>query len=154
MHAHVTGAIWRWLVLWGFYLLLAGELNPTELMFGLAAALIATVAVGIAHRHSPAHFIAMKDCLRPLTVLPGKTISDCVIVLSSVLNRRSGRFTSVRFDPGNHSSKSATRRALVVAGASLAPNSFVVQLDFKKRSLLLHEFVPRREQPHDMKWPL
>jgi Na+/H+ ion antiporter subunit len=154
MRPNGTHAIWRWLVLWAFYLLLAGELNPPELIFGLAAALISATAVGIAHRHSPAHFVAMKDSLRPLANIPAKAIADSVIVLSAMLHRKSGRFTRVPFDPGNHSSKSTTRRALVVAGASLAPNSFVIQLDFKKRSLLLHEFVPRREQPRDIEWPL
>ena len=154
MRVKGISAIWRWLVLWGLYLLLAGELNAAELIFGLGAALISTVAVGIAHRHSPAHFVAMTDSLRPLARVPIKAIRDSVVVLSAMLNRRSGRFTSVRFDPGNHSSESATRRALVVAAASVAPNCFVVQLDFKKRSLLMHEFVPRRERVQDMKWPL
>ena len=154
MRVKGISATWRWLVLWGLYLALAGELNAAELVFGLGAALISTVAVGIAHRHSPVHFVAMTDSLRPLARVPIKAIRDSVVMLTAMLNRRSGRFTSVRFDPGNHSSKSATRRALVVAGASVAPNSFVVQLDFKKRSLLLHEFVPRSERANDMKWPI
>lgn len=141
-------------MLWGLYLLLAGEFNPAELIFGLASALISAVAVGIAHRYLPVHFVAMKESLRPLARVPAEAISDSCLVLSAVLSRRAGRFTSVPFDPGSRSSKSATRRALVVAGASLAPNSFVVQLDFNKRRLWLHEFVPRREQPQDAKWPL
>ena len=154
MSAHGKGAIWRWPALWGLYLLLAGELNRAELIFGLAVALIATVAVGIAHRHSPVHFVVLKEGLRPLAALPRKAIADSIIVLFTVWQRKTGRFREIKFDPGNKSSQSATRRALVVAGASVAPNSFVVRLNFERQTLLLHELVAAPDKPRDQEWPL
>ena len=154
MNAHGKGGIWRWPTLWGLYLLLAGELNQVELIFGSAVALIATVAAGIAHRHSPVHFVALKEALRPLAAIPGKAIADSIIVLFAVCQGKAGRFREINFDPGNQSSRSATRRALVVTGASVAPNSFVVRLNFEHHTLLLHEFVASPDIPQDEEWPL
>ncbi|HEX3445235.1 MAG TPA: Na+/H+ antiporter subunit E [Chthoniobacterales bacterium] len=154
MRAHGRSAIWSWLILWGLYLLLAGAINPAELVFGAAVALISTAVFRIAHHHSPAHFVAIKNCLRPLSRLPGKVFADCAIVLLAIWSRKSGRFREIKFNPGNRSNVSATRRALVVVGASLAPNSFVVRLSFERGTLLLHEFVIRPDRTRDEEWPL
>jgi hypothetical protein len=154
MQAHGRSAIWSWLILWGFYLLLAGAIDPAELLFGAAVALISTVALRVAHHHSPAHFVAMKDCLRPLSRLPGRVFTDCAIVLLAIWSPKSGRFREIRFNPGNRSNVSATRRALVVAGASLAPNAFVIRVNFDRGTLLLHELVIRPDRPRDEEWSL
>ena len=71
-----------------------------------------------------------------------------------------GRFRELPFDTetGSQPGEAAARQALVIAGISLAPNTFVVVVNEKPASgtLLAHQLVPSLEPPGrgDRLWPL
>ena len=46
---------------------------------------------------------------------------------------------------GGRDARSITRRALITAGASLAPNRYVIDFDRTEGRVLVHELVARRE---------
>jgi hypothetical protein len=86
-------------------------------------------------------------------------ISDSVLVLRAncarpFRKRGSGRFSEREFNPGDDHAIARTRRALVTAAISLAPNSYVVAIDREARRILVHELVPRRAATRDPDWPL
>jgi hypothetical protein len=67
-----------------------------------------------------------------------------------------GAFRVIHFDAGGDDAHSVARRALVVAGVSLPPNSFVVSIDAERGRLLIHNLVPPAHSPGgpDEEWPL
>ena len=148
-----------WLALWGVYMLLVGNASPAELAFGLVAALISAIAAATVRKYGAVHFSFERNWIRPLARLPWKALTDCALVLATDCRRPfkshdSGRFIEVEFNPGDDSPVSVTRRALVAAAVSFAPNSFVVLLDPERRRLLVHQLIPVRQSPPDKEWPL
>ena len=89
-------------------------------------------------------------------------LADCGVVgaaLARVLLKREkieGAFRTIPFDVGGNDPESAARRALVMAGACLTPNTYVVAIDAEKGQLLMHQLVPSAEPPGggDREWPL
>ena len=60
--------------------------------------------------------------------LPIEMIADTTRVLAAAVHRSppSGRFRTVAFEAGGDDTVSASRRALVIFGASIAPDAYVV----------------------------
>lgn len=148
-----------WLVLFGVYLLLAGKTTGAELVVGAALALIATVALTRVRLKSGARFETKLAWLRPLAPVPWRMVSESFLVLGAncarpFRARGSGRFSEREFSPGNNHPPSRTRRALVTAAVSLAPNSIVLKIDREAHRLLVHELVPTKDVPRDPEWPL
>lgn len=151
-----------WVSLLGLYLLLVGKLTWPESVAGaLAAALGATGATAAAlagHLHFRPHL----RWLRQVAGLPWRVLADCGIVAAALwraaVRRRpvKGEFRTIPFDPGDESGASAARRALVAAGVSVAPNTFVVVVDREHRVLLVHQLVPSASPSGggDREWPL
>ena len=150
--------VW-WLALTGIYCLLVSPLTIAEIAAGFAAALVATFALTIVRLETHARFPWKIAWLKPLAKVPPNVLRDCGIVLAAIcerpfLTRGPGRFGEREFKPGNHQALSQTRRALVMAAISMAPNSFVVALDRAGRRLLVHELVPPKQSPREDDWPL
>jgi hypothetical protein len=142
-----------------FWLLLVGSASPAELGGGVLGAAIATLGFHVVRSRDQVSF-----ALRPgwllllLRRLPGHTLADCFRVLGTLwlvaLGKPvAGRLARIPFEPGAPDDPYArARRALVVAGMSVAPNAVVVRID--GRDLLVHELVPTRTRPTDLEWPL
>lgn len=143
------------------YLLLAWSWQGAELIAGtVSAGLVAALLMLIRHR-SEARFVVRPGWFWPLAQrLPAKALADCAVVLRGALRPTgaTGAFRAVPFDKdaGNRSGEAAARRALVVAGASIAPNSVVVAVDNQRDRLLVHQFIPTHAPPGDgdRLWPL
>lgn len=148
-----------WAALFAVYLLLAGKTSGAELVAGAALAVIATIALTKVRLESGARFELKAAWLRPLASVPWQTLRDCFVVLAAdcarvFRSRGSGRFSEREFNPGGKDSASSTRRAVVVAAVSVAPNSIVLGIDREAHRLLLHELVPTKNTPRDPNWPL
>lgn len=155
------GAGW-WLVFFPSYLLLAGSVSWQEIIAGVALSAIAALAVTVTRRAGSLHFQLRWHWLRPFRHLPGWLLADCILVaaaLARALFQREkieGFFLTIPFDPGGEDAESAARRALVMAGACLTPNSYIVTIDAEHGQLLIHQLVPSSQPPGagDREWPL
>jgi hypothetical protein len=147
-----------WAGLWILYELLAGSFDWPELVAGGLASLAATLAVLAAG--SGEHLGRMRWGWWWLLVrrVPPEVISDTIRVLAAAVRRSpiSGRFRTVAFEPGGDDAESASRRALVIFGASIAPDSYVVEIDRENAAILTHELVPKEPSTgrRDLRWPI
>lgn len=146
------GAGW-WLGFLPVYLLLANSLSWQEVVAGTILAGIAALAVTVTCRAGALHFQPRWRWLRFFRRLPSRVPADCAImasVLVRTLLRREkieGAFRTIPFDPGGNDAESAARRALVVVGAGLTPNTYVVAVDVECGQLLIHQLVPLPQLP-------
>jgi multisubunit Na+/H+ antiporter MnhE subunit len=151
-----------WAALFGLYFILAAKLQWQEAVVGAAAAALAATAATVPARTGGLHFQPRWPWLRPLARLPGRVLADCGVVglalWRRLVQRRApaGGFRSIPFDPGGDDAVSAARRALVTAGISLAPNTYVVAFDRRRGLILIHQLVPTARPPGggDREWPL
>lgn len=151
-----------WTIFFGLYLLFASKLAGSEVVVGFAAAALAATGATLTSRAARQRFRARVRWLLLLGRLPGRILTDCGMVglaLWRRLARRKtvkGKFRTIPFDPGGQDALSTVRRALVTAGISLAPNTYVVAIDRRRRVLLVHQLIPsaRLTGKGDREWPL
>lgn len=148
-----------WLAMFGLWMLLVGSADLPEIVFGVASATIAAAGFVIVRTHDD-----MRLRFRPRQIaillrrLPPKVLVDCARVLGAtwlaISGRRiSGQLVRVPFRPGSADDPDdAARRALVVFGVSLAPNTVVVRID--QRDVLEHQLLTAPIETNDPEWPL
>lgn len=153
--------VW-WIVLVGYYLLLVGKATWGEARAGVVGAAIAATAATVTTQRGELRFQVRLRWAVHLLRLPWRVLADTGIVMAAlgrrlVLRRAvHGTFRAVPFDPGSDDPTSAARRALVTAGVSLAPNTYVIAIDRDAGLLLVHQLVRSPEPPGhgDREWPL
>jgi hypothetical protein len=64
-----------------------------------------------------------------------------------------GRFVQVAFDPGRKTPDARSRRAMVITGISLAPNTYVVAVHHETAELVRHQLLDAT-LPKDRQWPV
>ena len=145
----------------GFYLLLAGTANRTELMAAVAVA-GAAAAFAWARRRGRERAVALP--IPPGRVLARTGLSLATdtarvggVLLRALASRQAGSASWQRFHPGGRSPRDAGRRAIVTLGTSLAPNGFVLDvrpsaLPEAGHGLLLHRLAPA-PPCSDAGWP-
>jgi hypothetical protein len=148
------------MIFFGIYLLLGLKLPGDELAAAAgSAALVAALLIGIRTR-SEARFVLRWSWLWLLArKLPARALADCALLLLALRSAdTAGEFRAVPFDKesARRPGESAARRALVIAGASLPPNTVAVAVDEDRDLLLFHQLVPTRQPPGDgdRLWPL
>lgn len=156
-------ALGWWTGLVVVYLLLVDTNETAEIVAALILAALSTVALAAAAMHDMARGAPRLRWFALLARrLPARALKDCGIVFAALwrqVARReevTGAFRVIRFEPGGDDARSAARRALVVAGVSLPPNSFVVAIDAERGRLLIHHLVPPARSPGGpgVEWPL
>ena len=145
-----------WLAFAAFYLLLAGDVSPVELVAGVACASAATsLGIGlshIAHRRF-AGWPSPRAIFRPLAALIPETfvVGRQLVAAIFVFRDQRGAYVRQPFAPGGDDAVSAGRRAAVVLGISLAPGSFVIRGD-RTDTMILHA-LPEKSPSSDRVWP-
>jgi multisubunit Na+/H+ antiporter MnhE subunit len=155
------GFAW-WLGFLPLYLLFAASLSWQEFVAGVVVSGIAALALTATRRAGNLHFEPRLGWLRKFWHLPIRVLADCGIVAAALMRalmRREkieGVFRTIPFDPGGDDAESAARRALVMAGACLAPNTYVVAVDPGRKQMVVHQLVPSPRPPGggDPEWPL
>jgi hypothetical protein len=130
-----------WLALTVLWLALADSRRLEEIIAGVAVgALAATAAVTVR---------AQRDVIlrpRPRWVLEalrmfGRWPHDLWVLARALPARPAGRIVEEPFEATGEDPRSAARRALAVAGGSLAPNVIVVEIDAERGVMVRHELA-------------
>jgi hypothetical protein len=157
----VLFAIVVWIVLAGFYFLLAGQVSLTEAIAGLPSAAVAAGFV-LALRRTETHRLRLAA---PWLRVIGKPLASVFpdafrvgrVLLGVLWRRPAGPVGVVTRQPFRHGGdddpRSAGRRALVTLGTSFAPNGYVLSSPAEMDALVLHRLVPVPQSP-DRDWPL
>jgi hypothetical protein len=69
-------------------------------------------------------------------------------------HQATGALQDIPFEVGGQTPQAAARRALVLTGVSVAPNTIAICVEPEKGFLRVHQLVFRRETPADREWPL
>jgi multisubunit Na+/H+ antiporter MnhE subunit len=145
----VLGALIYAGVLLGVWIVLAGEPDPTDLVTGSAAAVL---AVGVAylvsqHGHMVPGF-RLAD-LRTLAVIPWQVITESGQAFALAARKAAGHpvapgaLRTIPVDIGADTGgwPAARREAVLTALLSAAPNTIVVDIDTEAGTALVHELV-------------
>lgn len=135
------------------YLILVGQTAAAELGAAVLGALLAGGFAAWVRRCGTRHILPRAPWGRIIRGVAAALIADPPAVGAALLRtlRRPvvGRIQLQPFDPGGHTPVATARRGLVVLAASVAPNSYVVNVT--EGALLMHRLLPRPPSP-DRKW--
>ncbi len=147
-----------WALLFGFYLLFAGQASGAELGAGVISAALGA-ALGVFVRVRGEHRMKIEA---PWARLAGRILTslarDSVLVAGALARASAGRAVSGRirsqvFVWGGEQPTAFGRRAVVTLAASVAPNGFVLQPTPDRAALLIHRLVATPPEP-DRQWPI
>jgi len=126
-----------------------------ELLVGAAVAGLAAFFVELVSHQSATRFRACIEWFAPLASVPKELVKDTLLALKVLWHRlahgeqpNSG-FRVVPAEYGDDSPEGMTRRALLTAGRSITPNTFVVGLDPDTNLMVVHQLVINRGAPLD-----
>ncbi len=141
-------AVVNFAVLLGLWFLYTATPKLSELLVGVAAALIATVATAVVQGQNFARFRPkvkwlLLFLLEPWYVLTGSW-DIFIALIKHILGRQSeAQLKAVRFDAGSaENSNDAARRALAIALTTIPPNFIVIGIDTKGNLMLIHQVSP------------
>ena len=154
MKRPLAWAVW-WLGLFWLWILLAGEWNRRA---WVAAAVAAVVGASLGEFARARTGWRARVPLRSLSDVPSVVLAVFVdfgilmrALLTSLLRREivRGDFRARELTRGSRDARSAGTRAWTALAASYSPNAYVVDIDRERRSVLLHDLVPREssEEP-------
>jgi multisubunit Na+/H+ antiporter MnhE subunit len=123
-----------------------------EVAAGLVAAAVAATAAEIVRSQDLVRFHLDPRWLRGLAGLPWQVLRDTWLLTAALWRHCSGRpvhgsFRVVPFPSEADDARSAARRALVTAAASVAPNTVVVGIEGGEGEMLVHQLVPEPGSP-------
>ena len=136
-----------WVLLMSFWVMLDDSIATDELLAGAGAAALAAFLAELVTYQAAARVRIRAAWLARAIRLPGQVAGDTVIVFGALWRRLahgeqppSGfRVLPVRY--GDDTAAGATRRALVIGAASLAPNTIAAGLDSGTGTMLVHQLV-------------
>jgi hypothetical protein len=138
--------VW-WVALWVLYLWLADSRRLEEVVAGLVVGAVgATAAVLVRGERD----VVLRPRLRwivtelwpPLRAWP----HDLVLLAGALVRRPRGRVVEEPFAATGEDPRDGGRRALAVAGRSLAPNRVVIGIDAERGVLISHVLVEERDR--------
>lgn len=145
------------MLLFGLYLLFAGNARADELVAGLLCSAVVATFSSLASRIAERSF--------DFRGVPWQRVV-CKPLLAIIVDvpRVAARLARPTIPPGAvqrwrlaqasvDSPQTTTRRALVTLAASVAPNGFVVTVLTDRDEAVVHRLVPA-ELPQDAEWPL
>lgn len=122
-----------------------------ETVLGLfASALAATAAVAV-REQGLVRFRPRMRWLLGVWRLPSASVRESGWILAALFRTLSGRDVRGRFrirsvDLPEDPTESQTKRALLIAGESFAPNTYVLGIDEGTGEMLVHELIARPEE--------
>lgn len=137
-----------WFVLLNLtWFLLIDNLILAEQVLGMfASALAATAAVALG-RQRLFRFRPRWAWVAPARRLPWQTVVETGWVLGALFRqlaggpKRRGSFRQVPVTLPDDESGAATKRALLTAGLSFPPNSYVLEIDAEREQMLVHQLI-------------
>ncbi len=133
-------------VLFVLWLVFVGTFATPEMLVGIAAAVVAAVALYVVDRADPAHFRPRPRDVAQLAYVPSLLVQGAYeILLVAFRDLLGGRkavsaFRVARFDAGEPQDPRDTgRRVLAIAGTTIAPNFIILGINAGKKELLFHQ---------------
>ncbi|MGH9068179.1 MAG: Na+/H+ antiporter subunit E [Acidimicrobiales bacterium] len=138
--------VW-WALLMAFWLLVDDSIALAELLAGAGAAALGAFLAELVQYQAATHFRMRIEWTVPALRLPVQVVRDTVTVFTALWRRlvhgeepNSG-FSEVPKAFGDDSPEGVTRRALLVAGISLAPNTLALGIDSDRDVMVVHRLV-------------
>jgi multisubunit Na+/H+ antiporter MnhE subunit len=136
-----------WVLLMSLWVTADNSIATDELLAGAGAAALAAVLAELAGRQAATRLRIRIEWLQPALRLPARALRDTLIVFAALWRRLtrgeepdSGfRELPVRYGPDTIGGK--TRRALLLAGKSVAPNSYALGIDPDRDVMVVHQLV-------------
>jgi multisubunit Na+/H+ antiporter MnhE subunit len=147
MRKFQTWLAW-WILLTAFWLMIDDSLRADELLAGAGAAALAALLVTAVRGETGERTRPRLAWLTRTATLPGQVIRDTIIVFAA-LGRR---LTTGELPGGGYaevparSHQDATRRVAATWAGSLAPGSFVVDLDPGRDVMVVHRLTAGRPE--------
>jgi multisubunit Na+/H+ antiporter MnhE subunit len=143
-------AVW-WAVLMAFWVIIDDSVATDELLAGAGAAALAALVAELVTYQAATRFRMRLGWLVLALRLPGQVARDTVTVYAALWRRLArgeqpdSAFLELPVRFGADSAEGATRRTLLIGGASLAPNTFVLGLDAATDLMVVHRLVAGRD---------
>lgn len=138
--------VW-WVLLMSFWVVLDDSIAVDELLAGAGAAALAAFPAELVG-YQPATWFRMRIAwMTAVLGLPGQVVRDTVIVFAALGRRLAcgepplSGFREIPAHFGGASEAGVTRRALLVGGRSVAPNTFVLGIDKERNVMVVHQLV-------------
>ena len=136
-----------WVLLMSFWVILDDSIAPDELLAGAGAAALAAFLAELVTYQAAARVRIRARWLARVLGLPGQVAGDTAIVFAALWRRLargqeppSGfRVLPVRY--GDDTAEGRTRRALLIGGRSIAPNSIAAGIDKDTDTMVFHQLV-------------
>jgi multisubunit Na+/H+ antiporter MnhE subunit len=147
----VARRVGSWLVWWvlmmSFWVMIDDSVDADELWAGAGAAALAALLAELVTYQAAARFRMRIKWMVPALRLPWQVACDMATVYAALWRRlvRGQQPPSeflefpVRF--GDDSPEGATRRTLLIGGASVAPNTFALGIDQDTNVMVVHRLV-------------
>jgi multisubunit Na+/H+ antiporter MnhE subunit len=148
-------ALLTWALLFGVWMLLVDNDSLPELLTGVGASALAAIGSELVRAQRIAEVRIRPRWLarawRPFARIP----LDVGILMWALLRprRTRGQFRALRFRVAGDDPESTSRRAFAEVFGSLAPNTYVIGVDPRRRVLIVHQLV-RRGDPETALDPL
>ena len=143
-----------WVLLTGLYLLLVVDsIDMSELVMGAIAAAVGATAATVVRSQRLVSFRPRLRWVLGLWRLPLQAALDAGILVAAlwrqlVLRRPvGGTFRAVPFRAGGSDPEAAARRVAAKSVGSFAPNTYVLDVDRERELILVHQLVPKPDQP-------
>jgi hypothetical protein len=123
-----------------------------ELLAGAGAAALGAFLAELAGQQAGSRLRMRARWLIPALRLPADVARDTVIVFTALARRLvlgqepDGGFRELPVRPGPDTPEGPTRRALLIGGRSVAPNTFVLGIDTDRDVLIVHQLVSTEGQ--------
>ena len=139
--------LFTFVALYALYLLFAATLTKSEVLGGMGAAVIATVAAGLFGAVGSAKFIPTPHDLLQAWRIPYYAFTGTFELFKALARQlftargADSLIASVRYDVGGDDPKSSARRALAELYTAMTPNFVVLGIVHKQRLLLYHQVL-------------
>lgn len=144
--------VW-WALLMAFWVLLDDSLALAELLAGAGAAALGASLAELVQYQAATHFRMRVEWAVPALRLPAQVVKDTALVFEALWEllahgrQPSSGFREIPIAFGDDTPEGVTRRALLVAGNSVAPNSFALGIDEDRDVMVVHQLVVTKGRP-------
>ncbi len=136
-----------WVLLMSFWVILDDSIATDELLAGAGAAALAALLAELVTYQAGARVRMRIAWLVRAVELPGQVAGDTVIVFAALWRRLAhgedppSGFRTLPVRSGNDTAEGRTRRALLIGGRSVAPNSIAAGIDKDTDTMVIHQLV-------------
>ncbi|MBV9093659.1 MAG: Na+/H+ antiporter subunit E [Streptosporangiaceae bacterium] len=149
----VARRVGSWLVWWvlmmSLWVMLDDSIDTDELLAGAGVAALAALFAEMVSYQAATRFRMRIEWLVPALRLPGEVVRDTMVVYRALWRRLArgeqppSAFVELPVPFGDDSPEGVTRRALLVGGTSVAPNTFVLGIDQDADVMVVHRLVAK-----------